>query len=345
MVGLGVRMGVSAMMTTVLVVNNNPDNLPGRYTQQLISRAREAGLQVREVRSVDAVNALAADLAQEDAGAGDIGLIVSCGSPVVLTEPVDLRAHVAKTTAAMLQFPDVPVVGICYGMQLLTVLYGGRLLEQRESAHRGEWAELRRSHVKSRLLDDIPSKFPQWASNFIFVDQLPPDFRATAVDSANRVMAMEHVEDHVYGLQWHPEVINSKIGRRIMDRIFSLVGKPRATHRGTCAPAAGLKPEPSFGVQVSTGDMEVLSFHEVDLELRKVVKDLIQRSGGGSAAADLGRLLAGRRRELMSTLRSSQAAPRVGTDGDGSLGAALNAASAALREVADAWLLNPAPAG
>ncbi|CAE7788481.1 unnamed protein product [Symbiodinium sp. CCMP2592] len=99
---------------------------PGRYTQQLVSRAREAGLRVREVRTVDAVNTLATDLAQDDA-ASDIGLIVSCGSPVVLTEPVDLREHVAKTTAAMLQFPDAPVVGICYGMQLLTLLYGGKL--------------------------------------------------------------------------------------------------------------------------------------------------------------------------------------------------------------------------
>ncbi|CAE7945950.1 unnamed protein product [Symbiodinium sp. KB8] len=101
---------------------------PGRYTQQLVSRAREAGLHVREVRTVDAVNTLATDLAQDDA-TSDIGLIVSCGSPVVLTEPVDLREHVAKTTAAMLQFPNAPVVGICYGMQLLTLLYGGKLAE------------------------------------------------------------------------------------------------------------------------------------------------------------------------------------------------------------------------
>ena len=54
-----------------------------------------------------------------------------------------------------------------------------------------------------------------------------------------QVMAMEHVHDHVYGIQWHPEVgtilksrlqclcwevINSKVGRKIIDRIFSLVG-------------------------------------------------------------------------------------------------------------------------
>ncbi|CAE7256896.1 unnamed protein product [Symbiodinium necroappetens] len=75
-----------------------------------------AGLHVREVRTLRQATS-------------DIGLIVSCGSPVVLTEPVDLREHVAKTTAAMLQFPNAPVVGICYGMQLLTLLYGGKLAE------------------------------------------------------------------------------------------------------------------------------------------------------------------------------------------------------------------------
>ena len=60
---------------------------------------------------------------------------------------------------------------------------------------------------------------------------------------------MEHVEDHVYGLQWHPEVcepcrvhptvlrcddglevINSKVGRKIVDRIFSLVGMLLTQH-------------------------------------------------------------------------------------------------------------------
>mmetsp|Transcript_74060 Transcript_74060/g.173787 ORF Transcript_74060/g.173787 Transcript_74060/m.173787 type:complete len:345 (+) Transcript_74060:38-1072(+) len=344
MVGLGFRMGISAAMTTVLVVNNNPESRPGRYTQQLVSRAREAGLRVREVRTVDAVNTLATNLAQDEA-ASDIGLIVSCGSPVVLTEPVDLREHVAKTTAAMLQFPDAPVVGICYGMQLLALLYGGRLAEQRESAHKGEWTELRRSPVKSRLLDGLASKFPQWASNFIFVDELPPDFSVTAVDSANRVMAMEHAEDHVYGLQWHPEVINSKVGRKIVDRIFSLVGKRRTAPRGISDPPQGVKVEPPTGSLQGPEDVEVFSWHEVDLELRRIVKELIQNSGGGRASADLGKLLAGRRRELMTMLRSSHAAPRVGADGDGSLGEALGAASASLREVASAWLLNPAPAG
>eukprot|EP00439_Symbiodinium_sp_Y106_P021883 s301_g2.t1 len=141
---------------------------PGRYTQQLVSRAREAGLRVREVRTVDAA-------------ASDIGLIVSCGSPVVLTEPVDLREHVAKTTAAMLQFPDAPVVGICYGMQLLALLYGGRLAEQRESAHKGEWTELRRSPVKSRLPNVIVwssacsacDKAEHWLESLRLLNQMP----------------------------------------------------------------------------------------------------------------------------------------------------------------------------
>jgi len=335
-------------MMTVLVVNNNPDGQPGRYTQQLIARAREAGFSVREARTVDAVNAFAAGRSQE--AFGDVGLIVSCGSPVVLTEPVDLRAHVAKTTAAMLQFPDAPVVGICYGMQLLTLLYGGKLSEQRDTAHRGVWTDLKRSAgVESRLLDGMSTKFPQWASNFIFVDELPPDFVVTAVDSSSRVMAMEHVDDHVYGIQWHPEVINSQVGRKLIDKIFSLVGKRRAPHRGICDPcppeSASIPPPPSEGLHGSDADdIEVFTWHEVDLELRKVVKELINSSGGGGAAADLGKLLAGKRRELMTKLRGSRPPP-VGTDGEGSLGVALGVAAASLREVAASWLLNPARAG
>ena len=122
---------------------------PGSYTQQLIARVQEAGLQSYEARTVaatdhlptalsfllikllpdvthpecevDALNSLALELAEPSGAcfsgtkvsrhiqqktpgtasghkANAVGLIISCGSPVELTEPVDLRAHVCKTS-------------------------------------------------------------------------------------------------------------------------------------------------------------------------------------------------------------------------------------------------------
>lgn len=332
-----------ALMASVLVINNNPGSLPGSYTQQLIARVQEAGLQTYEVRTVDALNSLASQLAELTANGANapsrVGLIISCGSPVELTEPVDLRAQVCKTTAAMLLFPDAPVVGICYGMQLLALLYGGSLKEQRDTAHKGVWAEMRKTAgVTSRLLHGMPPRFSQKASNYIFVEQMPHHFTVTAVDSANRIMAMEHVRDHVYGIQWHPEVIGDQVGRSLVDRIFTLVGQPRG-----CSEGGGFLPVVKLrSVCLSAdADKEVSSLHEVDLELRKVVKELVE-SAGKKAAVELGKVLAGKRKELMTSLRRFQSNP-FGSDGD--LSSACACARQELREVAAAWLNNPAPAG
>jgi len=328
-----------ALMASVLVINNNPDSLPGSYTQQLIARVQEAGLQTYEARTVDALNSLASQLVLAAGGAAPkVGLIISCGSPVELTEAVDLRAHVCKTTAAMLLFPDAPVVGICYGMQLLALLYGGSLREQRHAAHKGVWAEIRRTAgVTSRLLDGMPLQFSQKASNYIFVEHLPHHFKATAVDSANRIMAMEHVREHVYGIQWHPEVIGGEVGRSLVDRILSLIGQQRSPPEGVQLPMMKFR-----STCVPAGDREVFSLHEVDLELRKVVKELVE-SAGKKAAVELGKVLAGKRKDLMTSLRRFKSEPLVGSDGD--LSTACAFARQELREVAAAWLNNPAPAG
>ncbi|CAJ1375525.1 unnamed protein product [Effrenium voratum] len=299
---------------------------PGRYTQELIARVQEAGLEVQEARTGEAVAALARRQA-------DVGLIISCGSPVVLTEPVDLRAHVCKTTAAMLLFPKAPVVGICYGMQLLALLYGGALRE---------WTEMRRAPgVTSRLLSGMAPRFQQKASNFIFVETLPQHFVATAWDPLDRVMAMEHERDHVYGIQWHPEVISEQVGRKLIDRILGLVGETRSSTmpwEGFCTPSG---PEVQCCASCPS-EVQAFTLHEVDLELRKVVKALV--TGAAAGNADLGKVLAGRRKELMAKIRSSQSGCE-GADGQGDLGAACASASEELREVATSWLSNPAPAG
>ncbi|CAE8739447.1 unnamed protein product [Polarella glacialis] len=366
----------------VLVINNNPDGGPGRYTPFLIERIREAGLLVQEARTVDAVDAYAESVSR-DGGHAKVGLIITCGSPVVLTEPVDVRAHVAKTTAAVLHFPNAPIVGICFGMQLLAVLYGGKLEEQRETRHAGLWAELQlRCEQPSRLLDGLTTAFHQWASNFIFVTQIPSQFIATAVDSSERVMAMEHVHEHVYGVQWHPEVLHEEVGRHIIDRMVALVGQPRSptgprgrrgqsnlvpsvspfiqpfsSRRPSSVELTGslvAPPEASKSSKSSnTSYPEVVSWHQVDLELRKVVQGLMA-GVSRAAAADLGRLLAGARKDTLARLRDGSSVsgrPLLPKDSPcpgpspGVSDAALAAAAEALREAARTWAANPAPAG
>mmetsp|Transcript_124791 Transcript_124791/g.349568 ORF Transcript_124791/g.349568 Transcript_124791/m.349568 type:complete len:610 (-) Transcript_124791:239-2068(-) len=221
---------------TVLVINNNPmDSMPGRYTPMLMQHVMEAGFCVREARTVKDVDDCA-EMARRG-GHGDIALIVSCGSPVVLTEPVDVAAHVTKTTAAMLHFPHAPIVGICFGAQLLSILYGGSLVPVPDvirgaSGERAAFSQLRRTDLqgaprRSRLLGDLRGTFVQWCSNYIFIDRPPARFNVTSVDREDRPYCMEHDQEHVYAVLFHPEVLGEGVQRTVLDNILALAGKDR----------------------------------------------------------------------------------------------------------------------
>ena len=186
-------------LQTVLVINNNPDQQPGTFTQLLLSHLTRLNHRWVEARTIEQVTAVARD------STVNISLIISCGSAVVLTAPVDLELHVAKTSAAMLHFPEAPVVGICYGMQLIAQLYGGRLTGEPGTGHSGtadfpgHWHQLSRSQSVSRLRGSTAAG-TYWCSNFIFVSETPPNFNLTLLDADGRAMAMEHKHEHVYGV-------------------------------------------------------------------------------------------------------------------------------------------------
>lgn len=208
----------------VLVINNNPDGSPGRYTSQLCQRVIEANAELVEARTLEAVDSLANEVGKQS----DVGLIITCGSPLVLTDPQNLQDHITKTTAAMLHFPNAPVVGICFGMQLLACLYGGEIRSHVGHGHTpGQYTQLKRLDVPSRFLEGAPADFVQWASNYIFVERVPSRFIATSTDQMGRIMSMEHAKEHVYGVQFHPEVLHEVLGSKLIDGMMSLLGRNR----------------------------------------------------------------------------------------------------------------------
>eukprot|EP00913_Durusdinium_trenchii_P014914 g13988.t1 len=93
------------------------------------------------------------------------------------------------------------------------------------------------------------------------------------MDSRNRIMAMEHTHDHIYGIQWHPEVIGDQVGRCLVERIFSLVGQQRSPSGGNELLLQEVARKTARSGSLLSEEKEVCSLHEVDLELRKVVKE------------------------------------------------------------------------
>ncbi len=112
----------------------------------------------------------------------------------------------------------VPVLGICYGMQLLVHELGGRV----EQAEVGEFG---RSDLtvtnQGRLLAGMPKEQTCWMSHRDTVFEPPPGFTALASSSASPVAAVEDTERGIYGIQFHPEVVHTPYGQEILTRFLT----------------------------------------------------------------------------------------------------------------------------
>jgi GMP synthase (glutamine-hydrolysing) len=107
---------------------------------------------------------------------------------------------------------EVPILGICYGLQLLSYFLGGTV----EPSNRREYGAAQiRLLGRSKLLEDLPQEFPVWMSHGDHVATAPPGFQVIA-ESDNALGAVENVEKGIYGLQFHPEVAHTPDGKKIL---------------------------------------------------------------------------------------------------------------------------------
>jgi GMP synthase (glutamine-hydrolysing) len=107
----------------------------------------------------------------------------------------------------------IPVLGICYGMQLLAQHLGGRV----ESAEVGEYGRSELTVSEPGLLfAGLPDVQPCWMSHRDTVYEPPPGFTALAASTQSPVAAFESAEKGIYGIQFHPEVVHTPFGQQIL---------------------------------------------------------------------------------------------------------------------------------
>ena len=114
----------------------------------------------------------------------------------------------------------VPVLGICYGMQLLVHELGGRV-EQAEVGEFGR-SELTVSEP-GVLMEGMPKQQTCWMSHRDTVFEEPAGFTALASSTASPVAAVENRERGIYGIQFHPEVVHTPYGQEILTRFLTKV--------------------------------------------------------------------------------------------------------------------------
>jgi GMP synthase (glutamine-hydrolysing) len=174
----------------------------GQYSQLIARRIREWGV--------------FSELLPHHVGAEEVarrrpkGVILSGG-------PASVYAEAAPPLDRELLELGVPVLGICYGMQLLARELGGRV----EGAEVGEFG---RSQLivgeTGRLLDGTPREQTCWMSHRDTVFAPPPGFKALASSTASPVAAFESIERGVYGIQFHPEVVHTPYGQQVLQNFL-----------------------------------------------------------------------------------------------------------------------------
>ncbi len=107
-----------------------------------------------------------------------------------------------------------PVLGICYGMQLLSKDLRGTVepSDKREYGH----AKLKITNERAKLFRDVPNYIDVWMSHGDHVTNAPDGFETVASSADGAITAIENTEKNIYGLQFHPEVAHTPEGKAIL---------------------------------------------------------------------------------------------------------------------------------
>ncbi len=174
---------------TVLVVD-----FGGQYNQLIARRVREANVYCELISFEKIVE----KIAETD----PIGLVFT-GGPASFNEPG------APRIPAEIFDKGIPVLGICYGCQLMAGTLGGAVGNgPREYGRR----ILEVKNKKSALFDGVDTRSTCWMSHTSYIEKLPSGFGVTATTETCPVAAMENADKKLYGVQFHPEVMHTEQG-------------------------------------------------------------------------------------------------------------------------------------
>jgi len=182
---------------TVLVVD-----FGAQYAQLIARRVREA-----HVRSEIVPRTITADEVRNRSPAG---IILSGG-------PASVYAEDAYDMDPAILDLGIPVLGICYGHQLLAQLRGGTVANTGEGEFGNTTLEVR---ADSLLLREMPESQQVWMSHRDQVIEAPPGFVPVAATPGAEVAAMEDRERLLFGVQFHPEVVHTPRGEEILKRFL-----------------------------------------------------------------------------------------------------------------------------
>lgn len=180
----------------------------GQYNQLIARRVRSERVYA-EIKSFDAITAA-------DIKAADYKGIIFTGGPNSVFD--ESSPHFDPAVLSL----NIPVLGICYGHQLMSYMAGGEIASAMNNSEYG------RSEVytkKCLIFEGVPEKSVFWMSHTDYVKRVPAGFEVTAYTDNCPCAAMADEERKLYGVQFHPEVTHSEYGQTVLKNfIFKVCG-------------------------------------------------------------------------------------------------------------------------
>ncbi len=116
---------------------------------------------------------------------------------------------------------NIPILGICYGMQYIAYKFGGNV----QTLNNKEFGKQEISTVESTLFAGSPKKQNVWMSHGDQVTSLPEDFKVIASSETTDICAFENEKLGLYGVQFHPEVKHTDYGNKILENFIFKIAK------------------------------------------------------------------------------------------------------------------------
>lgn len=169
-------------------------NFGGQYNQLIARRVRECGVYCEVISRKTPI--------EEIKKRKPTGIIFTGG-------PNSVYAENAPRIDKEIFELSIPVLGICYGCQLMAFTLGGTV----STAEMREYGKTETNYdVQSKLFNELPEKGISWMSHTDYISKLPDGFKASAYSDSCPAAAIENEDKKLYGIQFHPEVNHTENG-------------------------------------------------------------------------------------------------------------------------------------
>jgi len=182
-------------------------NLGSQYTHVIWRTLRDLGVEsVLKEKNVPA----------QDADFFDAYVI--SGGPSSVTSMTPNAAHRIINNAKDEENAK-PILGICFGHQLIAHLFGGEVKKGASGEYGISQIQIDKNHD---LFNGVPKQIKVWESHFDEVKSLPQEFEILAHSDTCEIEAFAHKTKPLYGVQFHPEVWHTEHGEKILENFIKL---------------------------------------------------------------------------------------------------------------------------